>query len=752
MTPGIVQAHEADFQLHTLGWKAFQDLCLSITGEVLGQTVQSFLSSQDGGRDGAFTGQWLDPNGTTLDGTFVIQCKFTSKQENTLRVSDLSDEFTKARGLAASGSADNYILMTNHRLSAVEEEKIRSSFQQIAGVRNFVALGREWITQQIRERPRLRMMVPRVYGLGDLSTILDERAYTQARVILEFMGEDLRKFVLTNAHRKSVEAILEHGFVLLLGEPAAGKSTIAATLSVGAADLWGASALKLKDADDLIAHWNPNESSQFFWIDDAFGATQYDRTLALQWNRVFPHVLAAIRRGSKVVMTSRDYIFNAARYDLKTTAFPLLNQSKVIIEVEDLTASEREQILYNHMKLGDQPVAFRTLIKNWLPTVAEHANFRPEIARRLGTRLFTRNLTLDPKEINNFVARPLQWLVDVIRTLDEHSRAALALVFMSGGVLPSPLQLSPEEIRAIELMGSSIGAVRSALAALQPSLVQLLREGGVSEWRFKHPTIRDAFASVVAEDPELLDIYLAGTPVSTMLQEIACGRSEIRGVRVVVPHSRYDAVLKRLVEVRDNQRVCSFLDTRCDDSFVEVFVRYNPAFLKELPVYSYLSVVPEVAFIATLKKRGLLPEDVRLSVVERIAELAVDTPDADWLEVPRLRALLTDVEIQEILERIRDELLPNLSEVISDWKSDYNEGDPEAYFDSLTSALTAYERALNDTSVEETMKQAFEEISEAASDLSDDYAPAEEWTGLPDDQLFDGSDMLNRSIFDDIDE
>ncbi|HYR10533.1 MAG TPA: hypothetical protein VEQ60_22345, partial [Longimicrobium sp.] len=612
-------------------------------------------------------------------------------------------------------------------------------------------LGREWMTRVIRERPRLRMMVPRVYGLGDLSTILDERAYAQARVILEFMGEDLRKFVLTHAHRKSVEAILEHGFVLLLGEPAAGKSTIAATLSVGAADLWGASALKVKDADDFVAHWNPNESSQFFWIDDAFGATQYDRTLALQWNSVLPHVLAAIRRGSKVVMTSRDYIYNAARHDLKATAFPLLNQSKVIIEVEDLTASEREQILYNHMKLGDQPATFRASIKKWLPTVADHPNFRPEIARRLGTRLFTRNLRFDPTEINNFVARPLQWLADVIRTLDEHSRAALALVFMSGGVLASPLQLSREEVRAIELMGSSIGAVRNALAALQPSLVQLLRTGEVSEWRFKHPTIRDAFASVVAEDPELLDIYLAGTPVSTMLQEIACGRSEIRGVRVVVPHSRYDVVLRRLSEVRDKQRICSFLDTRCDNAFVEAFISSNPGFLSGLPVHSYLSAVPEVSFMATLKVRGLLPEDVRLSIVKRIAILAVETPDADWLEVPRIRALLTEAEVQQILERIRDDLLPNLSDVISDWKWDYNDGDPEAHFDSLASALTAYERVLSDISVGETIKQALEEIGEAVSALSDDYAPVENWTGLPDDET-DDTDRSHRSIFDDVDE
>ncbi len=40
------------YDLHNLGWSSFQQLCLTIAREVLGQTVESFLDSGDGGRDG----------------------------------------------------------------------------------------------------------------------------------------------------------------------------------------------------------------------------------------------------------------------------------------------------------------------------------------------------------------------------------------------------------------------------------------------------------------------------------------------------------------------------------------------------------------------------------------------------------------------------------------------------------------------------------------------------------------------------
>ncbi len=46
------------YDLHNLGWSDFQKLCLTVTREILGQTVESFLDTGDGGRDGAFTGTW----------------------------------------------------------------------------------------------------------------------------------------------------------------------------------------------------------------------------------------------------------------------------------------------------------------------------------------------------------------------------------------------------------------------------------------------------------------------------------------------------------------------------------------------------------------------------------------------------------------------------------------------------------------------------------------------------------------------
>ena len=386
-TPPKAQSMEVTYELHSLGWKAFQNLCVTIASEVWGQTVQSFFDSRDGGRDGAFHGEWKPRGGKSFKGTFTVQCKFTAKAAKQLQVSDLSDELVKARRLAARGLAENYFLFTNSRLTGLTDEALKEAFESVPGIKRFASFGCERISQFIRESPRLRMLVPSVYGLGDLSQILDARAYAQAQEILSALGDDLAKFVITDAYRRSADALVKHGFVLLLGEPACGKSTIAASLAVGALDEWGCFTVKIRDADEFVERSNPHESKQFFWVDDAFGATQFDWPTAAKWNSVLPHMNAAIRRGARVLFTSRDYIYKSARQVLKESAFPVMMESQVVIHVDQLAKEEREQILYNHIRLGTQSKEFKGLLKSFLQginfTRAIRSGNRPKIRRSI---------------------------------------------------------------------------------------------------------------------------------------------------------------------------------------------------------------------------------------------------------------------------------------------------------------------------------------------------------------------------------
>lgn len=751
-----VQSTEITYELHSLGWKAFQNLCSTIVAEIWGQTIQTFFDSQDGGRDGAFNGEWVSSSADSYSGSFTVQCKFTKKANALVKMSDLADEFKKADRLAKKGLADNYFLITNAKLTGSNEEKIRSKFESIPELKKFSLYGQERVCQIIHEFPRIRMLVPRIYGLGDLSQILDERAYNQAQEILSSLGDDLAKFIITEPFRDSAKALVEHGFVLLLGEAMCGKSTIAAALAMGALDEWGCSTIKVRDADDFVKHFNPHEK-QLFWVDDAFGPTQIDYSSAINWSKTFPHVNAAINKGAKIIFTSRDYIYISAKRYLKESVLPVIKESQVVIHVEDLTKEEREQILYNHIRLGTQKKNYKQKIKPFLPGVALHKKFSPEIARRLGNPLFTKDLSISTYGLDNFVENPMEMLCEIIDTMDDSNRSALALVFIRGGALPSPLSITPEEDHAIARLGGTVGNAMKGLESLNGSLLLNSKKEGNYYWHFKHPTIRDAFASIVASSQDLMDIYLTGAPLDKLFSEISCGDVGVQGVSVIVPSSQYNIIIEK-IKLLDTTKwfnklsLYRFLSYRCDKLFLRKYMDEFPYFISKLSVTSSVYANSDVDVLLRLHEFHLLPEENRINAISSIKNLAIIIPDSGFLR-KHIRALMSSDEIADILRSVQCSLLPNLDDTITSWKNDYNrEEEPEAYFDELKSALDDYKTEFEeDADSCKQINEAIKTIEQVIEDLKSEYTPIDDENIWNKRGTNSPTPSDNRSIFDDVD-
>lgn len=696
------------FDLHNLGWNSFQQLCLTITREVLGQAVESFLDSNDGGRDGAFAGQWNPTGHEDLSGRFVIQCKFTSRIGYVLRTADLTDELAKVKKLVDLGLCNSYVLMTNAGLSGNQAKNIEALLKD-AGAKHVVLLGSTWIVQQIRDNKRLRMLVPRVYGLGDLSQILDERAYVQARAILESLREELAKVVVTDAYRKAAAAIDRHGFVLLIGEPAAGKTTIASMLAMAAVDQWNASMLKLDDPGKVVERWNPEEPSQFFWLDDAFGVTQYEAFLVRGWNHILPQIKTMLRKGAKVVMTSRDYIYNRARQELKEGAFPLLKESQVVIDVHNLSDDEKRQILYNHLKLGRQPRSFRSRVKPQLESVADHARFIPEIARRLADPLFTEGLRFNTYHLGQFVEKRESLLKEVLQGLDGNSKAALALIYMRNDRLESPIALQNSEERALERLDSNLGGCVTALEALNGSLVLHSYASGDSIWRFKHPTIGDAYAAMLVQNPELLDIFIQGSVPDKLFEQVTCGDVGIEK-SVIIPKALFPMMLVKLGEFSTSKKYKSawlsawgsesaiqrFLARRCSKEFLSLYLEDNPEILAKVSELG-LSAFSVVSLAARLHEFGLLPEENRKRFVVTVSGYAVRGDDLYALDDLDIQSLFEDDEFEELLQNVRTQLLPMLDDVRIEAQHNHQPSEPpDEHMQPLLETFETLERLFGD--------------------------------------------------------
>jgi hypothetical protein len=728
------------FALHSLGWRAFQDLAAVVLRDVMGQSFQSFADSRDSGRDGAFYGRWRRRRsaGSYADlvpeGPVVLQCKHTSRSDATLTISVLGDEITKAGRLVARGLCTSYILLTNARVTGESEGRIRAALQD-AGVAYPLVLGASWINQTIASERGLRVFVPRVYGLGDLSQILDERAYAQAEALLQYLRTELSTFVVTDAYRRAAEAIQRHGFVLLLGEPGAGKSVIAATLAMTSIDAWGCTPIRAHTAEELVSHWNPDEPGQFFWVDDAFGPVRHDWGLTQSWSLRLPSVMTAVESGARIVLTSRDYIYREARRYLKEYAFPRLRESQVVVDVTELTRSECERILYNHVRLGNQSRSFRTALKAHLDSAAGARPFRPEAARRLGQKAFTEGLALSGRSVVEFVENPRKYLGEVVEQLDQDQRAALALVFVSGQLRP-PIGEDARQAELLRRLGSTPAAAGTALESLDGTFVRFGAAPGSGEppgWSFHHPTLREGFAAFVAAHPNLIDVFVAGLSADGILTQIDCGSGQAGGTLVSIPPHLYSEVADRLARMHRSEHDWErrwawhqFFVQRCSPDFLRVYQERDPDFVERLLGFgSYLSIAPEPRVLARLRETGLLQESHRRTAIARASELAIETPDADWLDAPEWAVIASDGERREILERVRSDLIPSLRDDIDNWRMNRDsDQDPDDYFRPLEETLERYAAALSgDSAVVAELRAAIDEVNQLRHEANNDYQP-----------------------------
>jgi hypothetical protein len=376
--------------------------------------------------------------------------------------------------------------------------------------------------------------------------------------------------------------------------------------------------------------------------------------------------------------------------------------------------------------------------------------------RRDQAPAFTKQLSISASGLDDFVERPVLLLKEIIRTLDPASRAAIALVFMRGGWLASPVSLRPEEENAIGLLGASGAQMRGALTPLDGSLLMQVQQKGQHGWRARHPTVLDAFASLVAESRELMDIYLAGTPVRQLLSKVGCGDGSVSGIKVEVPADRYDGLIGRIsafhAERRENQAaVDKFLAHRCGADFLRRYLQLDPGYIGQLRVWSYFYAVTDIGVLNKLHAFSLLSEEQRIKHVDAVRECAISTPDSGFLEY-RIVSFLTGAQTQEILRKVREELLPRIEIEVDDWKYNYSRDDPANYFEPLKSALSEFGTALShDTEALALIDKGVALIDKAIAELEPQHSEEPDYDEYYHRGSSGPSGIDSRSIFDDVD-
>lgn len=749
----------SDLALHTIGWRAFQDLCSQVCEVVLGRPVEIFREAQDGGQDAVF----LIPAGNGAPSVGTVQCKHTSDATKALKHSDLNAEIAHVEELVKAGQADTYVFMTNMSVDAPVAAAMRTRLR-ILGVRKPHILGRQYIVRVIRSKARLRALVPQVYGLGDLTSIVDERLSEQSRALLDSWIPKLRTYVPTKAHRVAVHAIAEHGVVLLLGNPSSGKSAIGAIVSTIASENPDTTVLALTSPRDFEAGWNPNDPGRFFWIDDAFGSNVVRGDYVQDWASAFSKLRAAIKHGNRFLLTSRKHIYEAARRRLGERNLPQFADGSAVVDVGELSSEEKAQILYNHVNFGQQSQSWKTSVKPHLMAVANVSIFLPGIAERLGDPNFTKSLAPREASLVRFMEEPTEHLIDTVNALDDQLQAALILVYVhEAGFDPHDHDISAAQAVA-DLTGHTLNKIQDSFAELKGSFLKL----SGSKWTFAHPTISDALTEILRQKPHMMAALIRGATIDTILSSCTCEGSPLIRDTLVIPTKLNDALVTRLGrtpnELHRNWMLFHFLSYRSNEGvFIKVVEQFPDLLRRSCWKSDLVKNDPLISTCARAYHLNILPEDLRSEVADKLESAVLDRLDASFFEEPQVLSVIAPLKLIGLGYALRTMVLPSLEQRIDEICADADlDEEPESHFKKLLGVLEHIEAMGvegHDTNfIEDARDQvrrsivALEERKREYDEGSEDEA---DWTHIVSQKKEEAAstDLLAsaRSVFDDID-
>lgn len=216
-----------DFRLHELTDEEFEGLVGNLCRDILGIGTVAFARGPDGGRDGRFEGtaQRFPSEAKPWSGKFIIQAKHTTNpiascsdaEFSVNRSSVLSDEIPRIKRLREDGEVDNYLLVTNRKVTGGIDATIRKRIRDEAGVPQVELLGIETISAHLESHPKLirqyrldHLWGPLRFHPQEIKELIE--AFHDKHVIAGAASTNQFDFAYTNLDEKNARNSLSAGY------------------------------------------------------------------------------------------------------------------------------------------------------------------------------------------------------------------------------------------------------------------------------------------------------------------------------------------------------------------------------------------------------------------------------------------------------------------------------------------------------------------------------------------------------------
>lgn len=516
------------YRLDELGWYQFEALVIALLKADLGIGVEAWSQhAGDRGRDAYSEGPLPFPSNRPTDGPFVFQIKFSSSIDRAASLRSAVQREIKSvdkrRRKDTWIEPKHYCLITNVDLSPQLRDAITALLSTALPQTAVHLLGGGDACAALDRHPQIRRSFPQLLGLADLTALIDEAVTRDVRErsqsAIAIAEQYVRTFVPTEAYEKAWSVLKEHSFAVLCGPPEMGKTTIAWMVALSQVAT-GWQGVVCKTPEDCFKAYSVDRS-QVFVADDAFGRTEYDPALVLDWERELHLLLPKLDSRHWLIWTSRKHLLERAiqKMDLQASAAKFPNPGSVLVEARRLLDKEKALILYRHAKCHLQQERDREVVRTYALNVVRHPAFTPERIRHFVDWLPEAGVSqLDPEVVAGKIAEIIENPTSRMRKAYEalpaaHKWVLVALLEQQYGqasrqdletryALHCPADVKESFDRVIDQL------VDAFLFQIGPD------DKGELKYSWIHPSYRDLVIEELSSEDAMKKTFISSTDVS----------------------------------------------------------------------------------------------------------------------------------------------------------------------------------------------------------------------------------------------
>jgi len=524
----------SNYTFESLSPNEFEVLCRDLLQEELDVRLESFRTGRDGGIDLRYAGDRA--------GELIVQCKhFAASGVAKLKEHLRRLELPKVQRL----SPKRYIIATSVALTPHDKAAIQAIFNPYCKGSEDI-FGRDDLNNLLGRFPVIERAHFKLWLTSTtvLERVLHSEVYNQTKVELENIQRKARLYVPNRSFAVARSMLDQHGFVVIAGIPGIGKTTLAEMLIYDFVGNGFQPFRVYRSAEEAFKVLNPSEK-QVFYFDDFLGPTTFDS--ATMGKNEDQRLLSLLRHAegsngqTKVILTTRDYIFRQARLELDSLRHAMHKGRQCVIDLQSYTRMNRAEILCNHLYFSNLPQsALDDVIRDEnYRKIVDHPNYSPRIIEwmttlREGFRVEGEsfietffNILDHPRELwraafERHISVAGQHLLIVLASLGElvfvdELRTAYesfhTLASQEQGVATRPHDL-PSALEELENTFIAIGQVRTEI---QPHI------------RFQNPSVRD-FLEAYIGDTRRTAVQLCRSAVSFDQLRWLWGKHRIGGL------------------------------------------------------------------------------------------------------------------------------------------------------------------------------------------------------------------------------